>query len=241
MQLVPADIARSHRSPALGEPTDSGGFAPRWRGLADPAGTALAPTPHGLVGAGTNDAGPGAGMTGAFTGPDRIPIGVDAFGELVTWDPLRDGSVLTVRGSPQSGKTELAAHLSRLAAVAVHDDAHRESEPVEWDPLDGRFHVLTVPTRFTPAYGSPLAKAQNLGPLLVLGVHTRQDLTGLGLLRRAPLDGLPGTGWFVTEVQARAIRLFTVDEGRRMFRLKAGRCTVGADQLPSAGDPESVS
>lgn len=241
VQLVPADIARSHRSPALGEPTDSGGFAPRWRGLADPAGTALAPTPHGLVGAGTNDAGPGAGMTGAFTGPDRIPIGVDAFGELVTWDPLRDGSVLTVRGSPQSGKTELAAHLSRLAAVAVHDDAHRESEPVEWDPLDGRFHVLTVPTRFTPAYGSPLAKAQNLGPLLVLGVHTRQDLTGLGLLRRAPLDGLPGTGWFVTEVQARAIRLFTVDEGRRMFRLKAGRCTVGADQLPSAGDPESVS
>ena len=84
-----------------------------------------------------------------------------------------------------------------------------ESDPVDWDLLDGRFHVLSVPTRFTPSYGSPLAKAQNLGPLLVLGVHTKQDLTGLGVLRQAPLDGLPGTGWFVTEDQTRPVRLFS--------------------------------
>ncbi|SMY05458.1 hypothetical protein BAURA86_04094, partial [Brevibacterium aurantiacum] len=54
----------------------------------------------------------------------------------------------------------------------------------------------------------PLSKAQSLGPLLVLGAHTRQDLTGLGVLRQAPLDGLPGTGWFVAEDQARPVRLF---------------------------------
>lgn len=176
------------------------GFAPRWTGLERPA---IA------VDSRADDA-----PLRAITTPDVVPVGVDAFGDLVTWNPLRDGSVLTVRGSPQSGKSDFAALLGRLGGIAVHDDAHRESESGDWDLLDGRFHVLTVPTRFTPGYGSPLAKAQNLGPLLVLGVHTKQDLTGLGVLRQAPLDGLPGTGWFVTEDQARPIRLFSpVGEG----------------------------
>lgn len=125
------------------------------------------------------------------------------------WVPLRDGPVLTVRGSPQSGKTDFATYVCRLGGVTVHDDAHMESDPVDWNLLDGRFHVLTVPTRFAPGYGSPLAKAQDLGPLLVLGVHTEQDLTGLGVLRQAPLDGLPGTGFFITEDRARPVRVFT--------------------------------
>lgn len=144
-----------------------------------------------------------------MTVPGVIPIGVDAFGDLVVWDPLWEGSVLTVRGSPQSGKTGFATYVGRLGGVSVHDDAHMAADPVDWDLLDGRFHVLTVPTRFTPGYGSPLSKAQNLGPLLVLGVHTKQDLTGLGVLRHAPLDGLAGTGWFVTEEQTRPVRLFS--------------------------------
>ncbi len=176
------------------------GFTPRWTGLVGPP-----PPVRSRAGGDPLD---------AITASDVVPVGVDAFGDLVTWNPLRDGSVLTVRGSPQSGKSEFAALVGTLGGIAVHDDAHREPEPVDWDLLDGRFHVLTVPTRFTPGYGSPLAKAQNLGPLLVLGVHTRQDLTGLGLMRQAPIDGLPGTGWFVTEDQARPVRLFTADESR---------------------------
>ncbi|UVI35094.1 FtsK/SpoIIIE domain-containing protein [Brevibacterium spongiae] len=188
VQLVPGD-ASSHDSSGAVRPTgEHNGFAPRWRGLDRQAGTPC-----------------------AVADPDRVPIGVDPFGELVTWDPRRDGSVLTVRGSPQSGKSEFAALMAQLGNAAVHDDAHSESEPVDWDLLDGNRHVLTVPTRFAPGYGSPLAKAQSLGPLLVLGSHTRQDLTGLGLLRQAPLDGLPGTGWLVTEDEARPVRVFTTE------------------------------
>ena len=202
VQFGPGDAARNDSSEPETETVSIGGwespdglqrregFAPRWRGLDRPAS-------EGEASFGTN------------TSAGRVPIGIDAFGDLVMWDPLRDGSVLTVRGSPQSGKTGFATLLHRLGEVLVHDDAHKESDPVDWDLLDGRFHVLTVPTRFTPSYGSPLAKAQNLGPLLVLGVHTKQDLTGLGVLRQAPLDGLPGTGWFVTEDQTRPVRLFS--------------------------------
>jgi S-DNA-T family DNA segregation ATPase FtsK/SpoIIIE len=198
VQFAPGDAARfgSSMSEAgtsilggpLGIPESRKGFAPRWRGLGQPVGMGEEPC---------------GGMPGC------IPVGVDAFGDLVVWDPRRDGSVLTVRGSPQSGKTGFATYVDRLGGVSVHDDVHMAADPVDWDLLDGRFHVLTVPTRFTPGYGSPLSKAQSLGPLLVLGAHTKQDLTGLGVLRQAPLDGLPGTGWFVTEDQARPVRLFS--------------------------------
>ena len=212
VQFAPGDAARFDSSMSEagtsilggspGIPEARKGFAPRWRGLDQSVGVGEEP----------------------FSGmPGCIPVGVDAFDDLVVWDPRRDGSVLTVRGSPQNGKTGFATYLGRLGGVSVHDDVHMESEPADWDLLDGRFHVLTVPTRFTPGYGSSLAKAQSLGPLLVLGAHTRQDLTGLGVLRQAPLDGLPGTGWFVTEDRARPVRFFSptgvepesVDVGRR--------------------------
>ena len=202
VQFVPGDAA-PHDSSVLGaetvtlsgrecrgEPESREEFAPRWRGLDRPVCE-------------------GEASFGSMTVPGVIPIGVDAFGDLVVWDPLWEGSVLTVRGSPQSGKTGFATYVGRLGGVSVHDDAHMAADPVDWDLLDGRFHVLTVPTRFTPGYGSPLSKAQNLGPLLVLGVHTKQDLAGLGVLRHAPLDGLAGTGWFVTEEQTRPVRLFS--------------------------------
>ena len=205
VQFVPGDAARNDSldsgvertilGGSPGEPLSREGFTPRWRGLDRPLSE-------------------GEAAFGTITVPGVIPIGVDAFGNLIVWDPLRDGSVLTVRGSPQSGKTGFATLVHSLGGVSVHDDAHMESDPVDWDLLDGRFHVLTVPTRFTPGYGSPLAKAQNLGPLLVLGVHTKQDLTGLGVLRQAPLDGQAGTGWFVTEDQTRPVRLFSPDGSR---------------------------
>lgn len=198
VQFVPGDAPRVGESipvadtSILGEPSGGPeaceGFAPRWRGLGRPA--VVDEESFGTV-------------------PGSVPIGLDAFDDLVVWDPRRDGSVLTVRGSPLSGKTGFATYLGRRGGISVHDDAHTATDPVDWDLSDGRCHVLTAPTRFTPGYGSLLAKAQNLGPLLVLGVHTRQDLTGLGVLRRAPLDGLPGTGWFVTEDQARPVRLFS--------------------------------
>ncbi|WP_181273200.1 FtsK/SpoIIIE domain-containing protein [Brevibacterium oceani] len=192
----------------------SRGIAPRWHGLDHAASTVVESLTDSVD---------------AVFERAALPIGVDAFGELVTWDPQRDGSVLTVRGSPQSGKSEFAALMRCLGTAVVHDDAHKEEEPHDWDPLDGRLHVLIVPTRFAPGYGSALSKAQNLGPLLVIGVHTRQDLTGLGLLRQAPLDGLAGTGWFATENRARAVRLLTADEGRRLFRIRSATGTVTAD------------
>ncbi|WP_166973105.1 FtsK/SpoIIIE domain-containing protein [Brevibacterium atlanticum] len=197
------------------------GITPRWQGLDHTASTTI---------------GDLSGSVAAVVERSRLPIGVDAFGELVTWDPQRDGSVLTVRGSPQSGKSEFAALMRELDTVIVHDDAHQEEEPADWDPLDGRFHVLTVPTRFAPGYGSALSKAQNLGPLLVVGVHTRQDLTGLGLLRQSPLDGLAGTGWFATENRARAVRLLTADEGRTLFRIRSVT-DIGVEAGPRRPEP----
>src|SRR5699024_4552381 len=189
------------------------GFAPRWYGLERGSGPDVADLIAETI-----------ELSGAPHFPNEtdqaslIPFGVDAFGELVTWNPRRDGSVLTVRGGPQSGKSEFAALMGCLdaPAISVHDDAHRQAEPVDWGSLDGGLHVLTMPTRFTPGYGSPLSKAQGLGPLLVLGANSRQDLNGLGLIRRTPLDGQPGTGWFVTEERVRAVRVFTVEEGRSL-------------------------
>src|SRR5699024_12141471 len=108
-------------------------------------------------------------------------------------------------------------------AISREHADHRQSEPVDGHSLDGDLRVLTMPTRFTPGYGSPLSKAQGLGPLLVLGAHRRQDLNGLGLIRRAPLDGRPGTGWFVTEERARAVRIFTAEEGRALLRKRSAR------------------
>ena len=194
------------------------GFAPRWSGLERGPGPDVADLIAETIEL--------SGAPHFPNGTDQaslIPIGVDAFGEIVAWDPVKDGSVLTVRGSSQSGKSVFAALMHSLAtpAVSTHDDAHRESEPVDWDLLDGGLHVLTMPTRFTPGYGSPLSKAQDLGPLLVLGAHSRQDLNGLGLIRRAPLDGQPGTGWFVTEERARAVRVFTAEEGRSLLRKRS--------------------
>ncbi|MDN5909694.1 MAG: hypothetical protein L0J13_10460 [Brevibacterium sp.] len=172
-------------------------FQPRWRGLTG------APGPVQLDPASSS-----------------IPLGIDPFGELVVWDPARDGSVLNVRGSPQSGKSETASVLQdmRTAAatdasrrLAVHDDAHLEANPDAFSLHDGALHVVTIPVRFTPGYGSPLAKAQGLGPMLIIGTHSRQDLSNLGLLRLPPLGGEPGTGWFITEQRAQAVRLFPVE------------------------------
>ncbi|GAA1850915.1 FtsK/SpoIIIE domain-containing protein [Brevibacterium marinum] len=187
---------------AAGEDARRCGFEPRWHGLGESSLSAL----------------PGA--------PQREPrsrsiaLGLDAFGGLVGWDPARDGPVLTVRGSPQSGKTDISVMLRQMCSaassgtcreLAVHDDAHLEEPPESFDLLDGGTHVVTMPVRFTPGYGSPLAKAQGLGPMLILGSHGRQDLSNLGLLRLPPLDGEPGTAWFVTEQRAQAVRLFPAE------------------------------
>ncbi|MDK8434744.1 MULTISPECIES: FtsK/SpoIIIE domain-containing protein [unclassified Brevibacterium] len=166
------------------------GFEPRWRGFDRPPERVDQSVPRG-------------------TG---IPLGLDAFGEIVCWDPVREGPVLTVRGSPQSGKSTLTRRLEDAGLpVLVHDDAHLESSPEEFDLLDGGAHVVTMPVRFTPGYASSLAKAQNMGPLLLLGSHSRQDLTALGILRLAPLEGQPGLGWLVMEQRARVVRLFPTD------------------------------
>ena len=149
-----------------------------------------------------------------------IPLGANPFGELVVWDPVRDGPVLNVRGSPQSGKTEIANMLQGMCAepssgsnpsLTAHDDAHLDTDPDAFDLLDGGIHVVTMPVRFIPGYGAPLAKAQNMGPLLVVGTHSRQDLSNLGLLRLPPLDGEPGTAWFVTEQRTQAVRVFPAE------------------------------
>ncbi len=163
-------------------------FSPRWRGLDEP-GDAPQASP-------------------SRRGDGTIPLGNDAFGEPVSWDPARDGPVLTVRGSAQSGKTSLARTLSggERAQLTIHDDAHRE-EPATLDLTGAGLHVVTMPLRFTPGYGSPLASAQTLGPTLILGGHTAQDLAALGFARLPPLDGTAGTGWFVTDSRARAIRV----------------------------------
>src|SRR5699024_12429866 len=86
---------------------------------------------------------------------------------------------------------------------------------------------------FTPGYGSPLSKAQGLGPLLVLGAHSRQDLNGLGLIRRTPLDGQPGTGWFVTEERAPAVRLFTAEEGTALLHKRSARGATAGRRAPA--------
>lgn len=195
VQLIP------HWQNMVGADDDDGRgiFEPRWRGLTVAPG-------HGS-----------ARMDPAST---WIPLGIDPFGKLVVWDPVRDGEVLSVRGSPQSGKSATAAMLQETCSAAatasrqaltVHDDAHLETNPDAVDLLDGGLHVVTMPVRFTPGYGSPLAKAQGLGPLLIIGAHSRQDLSNLGLLRLPPLDGDPGTAWFVTEQRTQAVRLFSVE------------------------------
>ncbi|WP_209371377.1 FtsK/SpoIIIE domain-containing protein [Brevibacterium renqingii] len=250
VQLLPQDrrAAESAGSAGSGGPFDfagcegsaqiRSGFAPRWYGLerlpepgvADLITETDEPPRELLFPLGTDQ-------------EHLIPIGVDAFGEIVLWNPVRDGSVLTVRGSSQSGKSEFAALMQTLAnpAVSTHDDAHRETEPTDWDLLDGDLHVLTMPTRFTPGYGSQLSKAQGLGPLLVLGAHSRHDLNGLGLIRQAPLDGRPGTGWFVTEDRARAVRTFTADEAAALLRKRSATSTGSHDQAASEGGPVRVS
>ncbi|GAA1934405.1 hypothetical protein GCM10009689_12780 [Brevibacterium antiquum] len=208
VQLVPhrQNIARA-------DDADDGreSFGPRWRGLTAAPGHMAAP--------GRTEA-PGhvaARLDPASTG---IPLGIDPFGTLVVWNPVRDGEVLSVRGSPQSGKSATAAMLQQTCssaatasreALTVHDDAHLETKPDAFDLLDGGLHVVTMPVRFTPGYGSALAKAQGLGPMLILGAHSRQDLSNLGLLRLPPLDGDPGTAWFVTEQRTQAVRLFSAE------------------------------
>ncbi|MGO1348416.1 MAG: hypothetical protein ACTMIL_06200, partial [Brevibacterium aurantiacum] len=187
--------------PDLAAETDGrrGSVEPRWRGLTAAPEHATAPLDP----------------TGTW-----IPLGLDPFGKLVAWKPARDGEVLSVRGSPQSGKSETAAMLqetcsdsaaANIHSLTVHDDAHLEANTDAFDLLDGGLHVVTMPVRFTPSYGSPLAKAQGLGPTLIIGVHSRQDLSNLGLLRLPPLDGDPGTAWFVTEGRAQAVRLFSAE------------------------------
>lgn len=159
-----------------------------------------------------------------------VPLGVDPFGAIVDWDPARDGTVLTVRGSPKSGRTELAQRM--LAAgrdIHVVDDAHLLGDAAAPDLRDGGLHVVTMPVRFTPGYGSPLSRAHALGPVLVLGSHSRQDLSDLGILGLPPLTGAPGTGWFVTEDRTRAVRLF-----------RAAAVSDPAQRV-SAGGPVSVS
>ena len=194
VQLVPH---RQGTAGADGRAERRRGFEPRWRGL---------------------DGGPGPVQPGLTR--SSIPLGLDPFGELVVWDPTRDGAVLTVRGSPQSGKTETAAmvdkgctaaSMDRRQRLAIHDDAHLEANPDAFDLLDDDWHVVTMPVRFTPGYGSPLAKAQGLGPMLIIGAHSRHDLSNLGQLRLPPLDGKPGTAWFLTEQRAQAVRLFTAE------------------------------
>ena len=103
------------------------------------------------------------------------------------------------------------AAAANIQLLTVHDDAHLEANPDAFDLLDGGLHVVTMPVRFTPGYGSPLAKAQGLGPTLIIGVHSRQDLSNLGLLKLPPLDGDPGTAWYVTEGRAQAVRLFSAE------------------------------
>lgn len=149
-----------------------------------------------------------------------IPLGVTSFGELVVRDPVRDGPVLNVRGSPQSGKTEIATMLEdkcaepscgRSPSLTVHDDTHLDTGPDAFDFLDGGMHVVTMPVRFIPGYGSPLAKAQNMGPMLVVGSRSRQDLSNLSLLRLPPFDGEAGTAWFVTEQRTQAVSVFPAE------------------------------
>lgn len=165
-------------------------------------------------------------------GTDRVPLGRDPFGELVTWDTVRDGPVLTVRGSPRSGKSALVSLLhSREMEIACHDDAHLKSVSEPIDLLDGAIHALSLPLRHSPGYSSPLAKARDLGPLLILGAHTRQDLSNLGLPRLPPLDGGTGVGWFVTEAGMQAVRVFT----------PRSRAESRSDQKVSAGGPVNVS
>lgn len=236
VQLLPHDVVRpgpqhqhdsqyrhdfQHRSDAEPRP----GFEPRWQGLALSACSSQTRSTWAEARRQTEKSNVNCA--------DLLCLGVDAFGELVTWVPAHDGPVLTVRGSAQSGKTEVATMIGRQSAhwegssadhaadpaadsasaqpiLSVHDDAHLGTDPAAFDLLDGGLHLITMPVRFSPGYGSPLSKAHELGPLLVLGTHSRQDLANLGLLRSAPLDGEPGTAWFVTETRARPIRLFPV-------------------------------
>src|SRR5699024_1193053 len=90
------------------------GFAPRWSGLERGSG----PDVPDLIAETLELSGapPFAHVPGQAS---LVPIGVVAFGEMPAWDPLKDGSVLTVRGSSQSGKSVFAALMHSLAAPAV--------------------------------------------------------------------------------------------------------------------------
>lgn len=218
-----ADVQLAPFDPDGDAPCGRTPFTPRWQGLG-------------------NDPRDGDGLGMGRDG--RIPVGIDPFGEPVMWDPVRDGPVLTVRGSSGGGKSEAARMLlSMTPSITVHDDAHLLAE-VAPDLLDGGVHVVTMPLRFTPGYGSPLTKAQSSGPLLVLGTHSRQDLTTLGILRLPPLDGDPGTGWFVTESGARAVRLFRA-EAPTASPAPTSHSVAGPSpavpQTESAGGPVRVS
>ncbi len=210
--------------PYSGPPIRRSAFTPRWVGLDGPSlgPPAAHDTPGPAAAPGALDA------PGAPDRPELIALGRDPFGDLVTWDTTRDGPVLTIRGSPRSGRSTLASRLSRSAAQPrCHDDAHLAASPDAIDLLDGSVHVLTLPLRHSLGYGSALAKAAELGPLLILGAHTRQDLGTLGLPRLPPLDGAPGVGWFITGAGARAVQTFTQPADETV--IPAGLTVLGAD------------
>ncbi|RBP68136.1 FtsK/SpoIIIE family protein [Brevibacterium sanguinis] len=223
--------------PYSGPPAGRKPLHPRWVGFE--AIPRLDSTAHGRVSTSEQ-------ATSEQSAPVCFPLGRDPFGGLVTWDPVRDGPVLTVRGSPGSGKSAVVGLLTGMcgdrapassasppagSTLRCHDDVHRATSAEGIDLLDGASHVLTLPLRFPLGYGSPVAKAAELGPMLILGAAGRQDLSSLGLTRLPPLDGRPGVGWFVTAGGATAVRTFAPGPG-------AARSPA---QSMSAGGPESVS
>src|SRR5699024_12081702 len=107
------------------------GFAPRWSGLERGPGPDVAD----LIAETIELSGAPHLPTGTDQAP-LIPIGVDAFGQIVAWDPVKDGSVLTVRGSSQSGKSVFAALMHSLATPAVSRSEEHTSE------LQSRFDLV---------------------------------------------------------------------------------------------------
>lgn len=197
--------------PYLGGPQVLQSIGPHWHGLG--AETSL----HGPgTSRGPSDFhDPAISHKSSASHGSGIPLGIDPFGTTVEWNPLVHGPVLTVRGSPRSGKSACGAWINANAEVLVHDDVHLDTNSATVDLIDSHRHVVIMPTRFAPGYGSPMAKAQSLGPLLILGSHSRSDLAGLGLSHLPPLDGENGTGWFVTDSATTAITVFRLPEDDR--------------------------